>query len=299
MGGRLKLGQMLISKKLISPDQLASALSEQEEHSSRLGTTLVRMGFLEEESLLRVLASQLRLPVARIAGKTVNSEIVDLVPFELAEKYRCMPLFLRGEKDRRVLMLAMEDPSDSGVLDEIAARVEHPVKPVLVAPTDLEDALARHYDSAAPAPKSVELPPVEARPEPQPRRDGPPVSDTKPELPPLELGTDPAFDDGFTEGPEADSTPMPEFGDLLDMEMADEPSPDDSFESFEVEPPVGEPEFRETVPDFDRPEREPARHPASEPHVILRALSQLLVEKGILTREELAERLQRVLEEES
>ena len=66
MNKRLKLGEMLVAKGLIGEAQLAAALSEQRRWGKRLGMTLVLMGCLEEETLVRTLAAQLKLPVARI-----------------------------------------------------------------------------------------------------------------------------------------------------------------------------------------------------------------------------------------
>ena len=164
MGGRLKLGQILLSKELISPEQLAAALGEQERWGSRLGMTLVRMGFVEEEALIRVLAGQLRLPVARIRGKSVNSELLEYVPVELAEKYRCLPLFVREEGGAKTLFLAMEDPSDLEALDDLAFQIGEKLRPVLVAPTELEDALQRHYHGATLMGPTDALPPVRVSP---------------------------------------------------------------------------------------------------------------------------------------
>ena len=188
MGGRLKLGQILLSKELISPEQLAAALGEQERWGSRLGMTLVRMGFVEEEALIRVLAGQLRLPVARIRGKSVNSEVLEFVPVELAEKYRCLPLFVREEGGAKTLFLAMEDPSDLEALDDLSFQIGEKLRPVLVAPTELEDALQRHYHGAALMGPADALPPVRVS---QPRRPDPEDAETAPELPPLDPLLDP------------------------------------------------------------------------------------------------------------
>ena len=245
MGGRLKLGQILVSKGIISPEQLASALGEQERWGSRLGMTLVHLGFLEEETLVRVLAGQLRLPVARIRGKTVNGDVLGLVSVEQAEKYRCLPLFVREEAGAKVLFLAMEDPSDLQSLDELSFQVGEKLRPVLVAPTELEDALQRHYHGAA------LMGPSEPMSAPEPAVPSPEQTDTAPDLPPLD--------------------PVPE------LERMEEPAP---------------------------PEPEPAPEPSSppadghetgmEPQLILRALSQLLVEKGVISRDEIVERLRRL-----
>ena len=149
MGKRLKLGEMLVAKGLISETQLAAALVEQRRWGKRLGMTLVLMGFLEEETLIRTLAAQLKLPVARIRGKRVNAEVIELVPVELAEKHRCLPLFVKDQGGSRELFLAMEDPSDLDAQGELGFRIGFRIRPVLVAPTELEDALQRHYHWAA------------------------------------------------------------------------------------------------------------------------------------------------------
>lgn len=149
MSGKLKLGQFLVSRKLITPDQLSEALAEQDQWGSRLGITLVRKGFLEEEELVRALAGQLRVPVARIRGKSVRGDVVALVPQTLAEKHRCLPLFLRKEGGENVLFLGMEDPADLDAVDDIAFQIGHKVRAVLVAPTELEEAFERHYQSDA------------------------------------------------------------------------------------------------------------------------------------------------------
>lgn len=170
MARRLKLGQLLISKGLLDPEQLASALAEQERWGSRLGMTLVRMGYVEEDVLVKMLSRQLQLPVARIAGKRVKPEILERVPVELAEKYRCIPLFTREEAGAELLFVGMDDPSDLKAIDELSFRIEQEVRPVLVAPTELEEALQRNYhrarraaapaaaEPAAPAPAAGPLP---------------------------------------------------------------------------------------------------------------------------------------------
>jgi hypothetical protein len=126
MGERIKLGQILLDKGLIAREQLSAALGEQRQWGNRLGATIVGMGFLDEETLVRTLASQLRVPVARIKGKTVNPEVLAAVPLELAEKYRCMPLFHREDAGGRVLYLGMEDPSDLAAVDELSKTERQP-----------------------------------------------------------------------------------------------------------------------------------------------------------------------------
>ena len=75
-----------------------------------LGITLVRMGLLDEEALVRTLARQLKLPIAWLRGKWVEQDVLDLVPVELALKHRCLPLTVSDDGRGKALHLAMQDP---------------------------------------------------------------------------------------------------------------------------------------------------------------------------------------------
>jgi hypothetical protein len=249
MSKKHQLGQLLISKKLVAPAELAKALAEQQESGGRLGAILVRRGAVSEDGLVRALAGQLHIPVARIGGKTVNSEILSLVSAQLAEKYRCLPLFRRRDDAGPVLFLAMENPADHSSIDELSFQLGERLQPVLIGPAELEDALQRHYHPD-PVASAGSLPPLSMPPSPsQPEETD---TETAPELPPPDpllhptpaSGQDTAPDLGAlgaSAGAVADSSPIPA--------------------------------------------------PAVEPALILRALSQLLVEKGVIRRDELVERV--------
>jgi len=238
-----KIGDLLVAAGTIDEAQLTAALGEQKAWGRPLGMTLVRMGFVDENTLVHALASQLKLPVVQLAGKVVNQEVLDRVPIDLAEKYRCLPLLLNDEGGQQVLYLGMEDPADLDAVDEISFQIGDTVKPVLVAPSELEEALHRHYHWAS--------------------------NSTNPEM------TTVVEPDGFEAGGE------PEFIDL--------PVPGAS----------------------DQEGQAPAATPASSnsgatsggsagvpPESILRALSQLLVEKGVITRDELIDRIQSTMRSE-
>jgi hypothetical protein len=170
---RPRLGELLVEAGVIDRTQLGAALAEQRKWGGPLGTLVVRMGFVDEETLIRTLARQLKLPLAWLRGKRIGYEVLALLPGELAQKHRCLPLSLQGEGADRSLFLAMQDPVDLQALDEIGFRVGCAIKPVLVAPGELEDALRLHYP----------LTEVDSRPEAQ-RHEPPPASQDRgePEL---------------------------------------------------------------------------------------------------------------------
>jgi len=139
------LGQLLVRAGVLDTGSLAKGLAEHDRTGRPLGMTLVELGFVSEQTLVSTLAHQLGLPVARIASWPVNPELRELVPAALAEKHRCLPLALKDEGSRRSLYLAMVDPSDLECVEAVSAASGREIRIVLVAPSELDSALARHY----------------------------------------------------------------------------------------------------------------------------------------------------------
>jgi hypothetical protein len=146
MAERRKLGELLVMGGAIDQTQLGAALANQRQFGRPLGQTLVSMGFVDEETMIRTLARQLKLPVAWLKGKWVEPQVLELVPAELARKERCLPLTVTEEAGGKVLHLAMQDPGNLEVIDQVSFHVGHKVSPVLAAPSELEDAVKRHYE---------------------------------------------------------------------------------------------------------------------------------------------------------
>jgi hypothetical protein len=145
MAERPKLGQLLISAEVIVEGQLAAALDEQKQTGRPLGMTLVTMGYLDEETLVRTLARQLSLPIAWIRGKKIRQPVLELVPASIVGAHRCLPVRVDDQGGNKTLLLAMEDPADLLVLDEVALAAGMPVRPVLAAPSEIEESIQRHF----------------------------------------------------------------------------------------------------------------------------------------------------------
>jgi len=260
---RLKIGELLLGAGLIDDFQLQTALGEQRRWGGRLGTALVKLGFVEEAVLMRFLSRRLDVPLVRLGEKRPSPEVLDLVPAELAEKYHCLPLFRKREQGRNVLHLAMEDPTDLQALDDLSFRIGVPMRPVLVSPSELRDSLRRLYEAGHGAGRYAgELDEM-----------------------PLEPGdTAPVLDAGHLEMPDA-AEPIAH----LDVSAEAPPAPAPALEPAQrpAAEPEPEPELgaaRAVEP--ERPREVPTRS-------ILRALTQILIEKGVLTREELLDRVRR------
>src|SRR3990172_6425681 len=106
----------MVKEGLITNDQLAKALERQIIFGGRLGTNLVEMGAVSEETLARYLSKALGVPYADPEKfKDVPQEVRDALPPELAEKYTAFPI----AKERSRLHLAMKDPKDMAALDDL------------------------------------------------------------------------------------------------------------------------------------------------------------------------------------
>jgi hypothetical protein len=166
MAERPKIGELLVAAGVIDTAALEAALEKQRSEGGRLGKILLGMGVLDEEMLVRTVARQLDMPVAWLKGKQVKASVLAKLPGHLARKHHCLPVMV-DRKGPETLLIAMEDPSDATALDEVAIAAGCPVRVVLAAPSELEEALARHYPAArepepVPAPVSEPAPELDA-----------------------------------------------------------------------------------------------------------------------------------------
>lgn len=162
MRDRPKVGEILVQAGIIDEQQLAAALGEQARWGRRLGMTLIKLGMVQEGHLVRALARQFDLPVASLAGKKIAPEVLALVPAKVARDHSVVPLFVKKEGPKAQLFLGMEEPSDLGVLDDLAFRTGMMIRPVMVGPTEIGEAIDRYYMTrSAPAAPPASPPDLE------------------------------------------------------------------------------------------------------------------------------------------
>src|SRR5436189_4612897 len=93
-----KLGELLLRDGLITPDQLKKALLEQKNTGMRLGYTLVKLGFIEETEISKMLARQYRMPAVDLSRFEVDPKIIKLMPPDIAVKHTVLPLKREGRR---------------------------------------------------------------------------------------------------------------------------------------------------------------------------------------------------------
>lgn len=137
-----KLGEILVEAGVLTSAQLEDALKNQVVFGGRLGTNLIEMGFLGENDLAGYLSRKMGLPcVTSEQLMSVTPDIIRLLPKELAEKYHIIPLSL----DKKRLTLAMLDPSDLSLMDEISFVTGYFILPVIAPELRMVLSLEKHY----------------------------------------------------------------------------------------------------------------------------------------------------------
>ncbi len=135
------MGELLIKRNYITPEQLKKALDEQKLKGGRLESNLVKLGYVKEDELLSFLSAQYRVPSVKISKMEVNPAVTKLIPSSISKKYFIMPINRVGSK----LTLAMADPSNIVVIDEIKFMTGFNVEPVVASETEIIDAIKKYY----------------------------------------------------------------------------------------------------------------------------------------------------------
>ena len=141
--GVARLGDLLVKEGLITKEQLEKALAEQKTSGSRVGYNLVKMGFIPEIELTKVLARQYKMPAVDLSKFEVDPRIVKLVPADLAVKHLVLPL----KRDGRTLTVAMADPTNLGVVEDLKFITRYDIFPVIAGEFTLKNAIEKHYES--------------------------------------------------------------------------------------------------------------------------------------------------------
>ncbi len=140
-----RLGDLLIRENVLAPRDLERAKEDQRKNGGRLGEALVRLGLIQEEELTRLLSKQYGVPSVDLSNFEIDPEVVKVVPEELVQKYRIMPINRVGS----TLIVAVEDPSNMFAVDDIKFLTGYNVEMVLASPSAIKEAIDRHYDASA------------------------------------------------------------------------------------------------------------------------------------------------------
>ncbi len=139
-----RLGDVLIKEGLITREQLAQALAEQRASKHRLGYVLVKLGLVQELEITKLLARQYRMPAVDLSRFEVDPKLVKLIPGDLATKHVVLPL----KREGRTLTVAMADPTDHGLLEDLKFITRYDLFPVIAGEYTLRALIEKHYESS-------------------------------------------------------------------------------------------------------------------------------------------------------
>ena len=142
--GAARLGDMLVKASLVSKEQLEKALRQQESAGGRIGTNLVKLGFISEDDITSFLSRQYGVPSINLSHFDIDPVVIKLVPSEIAQKHQIIPINRTGN----VLTVAMADPSNIFAIDDIKFMTGFKVEPVVAAETSIKNSINKYYDSA-------------------------------------------------------------------------------------------------------------------------------------------------------
>ncbi len=138
---KVRVGDLLLEKQLITEEQLQQALAEQKRSGKKLGRAITDLGFVDEEVLLRTLADYFHYPFIELTHFRLNNTLVQRLPETQARRYRC--LVLSEEKDG--LLVGMSDPTDLMVIDDLQRILKVAIYPAFIREQELLSILDSVY----------------------------------------------------------------------------------------------------------------------------------------------------------
>ena len=138
-------GDFLVGRGVLTPPQLKEAIQKRKREGERLEQTLIRLGYVPEEQVLRQLADYSNLPFIDLDTYLIDAQVIKNIPEEMARRHILIPLFKIGD----TLTVAMANPLNILALDELRNRINRDVEIVVSTEEKIKRAIDQHYGSSA------------------------------------------------------------------------------------------------------------------------------------------------------
>lgn len=140
-----KLGEMLVKDNVISQDELDEALKQQEATRRSLGHVLIDLGLTSEWEMAAALGKQLNVPFITLSHYEIDEQVLNTIPTDIVKKYKIVPVDKTGD----ALTIALSDPSNIYLLDELKLLTKTDIIPVISFESDITEAIERYYPAVA------------------------------------------------------------------------------------------------------------------------------------------------------
>jgi type IV pilus assembly protein PilB len=139
--GKVKIGEILSKEGHITSFQLEEALNYQKKQNGRLGNILLRLGYIEEETIVNVLSRTYNYSSVILSRTTPDPQALNLVPYETAKRFMAFPIRLDGD----TLVIAMAEPTDTGAVEALQKEVKKDIDVSVATERDIAGAYRDHY----------------------------------------------------------------------------------------------------------------------------------------------------------
>jgi len=140
----VRIGELLLKEKRISPEQLQEALNYQRQNGGKLGLNLIKLGLVKDEEITSLLSKQYGVPSISLQKFEIDPAVIKLVPAETAQRYQILPLSRSGA----TLTIAMTDPTNVFAMDDIKFMTGYNVEPVVASETAVAEGIQKYYSQA-------------------------------------------------------------------------------------------------------------------------------------------------------
>ena len=140
----VRIGELLLKEKRITPEQLQEALNYQRQNGGKLGANLVKLDFVKDDEITALLSKQYGVPSIALNQFEIDPAVIKLVPAETARKYQIVPLSRSGA----TLTIAMTDPTNVFAMDDVKFMTGYNVEPVVASETGVAESIEKYYGSA-------------------------------------------------------------------------------------------------------------------------------------------------------
>jgi type IV pilus assembly protein PilB len=135
------LGEILVERKALTPEQLREAMERQQRSRKRLGEILMELGFADADAVLDGLSSQLGVPPTRVNSLTVTPEALSCLSEKIARKYTAVPMLKVGS----TLVVATANPRDLQAVDDLRFAAGCEIRTMIALESELQEALEAFY----------------------------------------------------------------------------------------------------------------------------------------------------------
>src|SRR6476619_3023464 len=143
----VRIGELLLKEKRITPEQLKQALNHQKTNGGKLGHNLVSLGLVKDEEITALLSRQYGVPSINLTQFDIDPSVTKLIPADTAQKYQIVPLSRAGA----TLTIAMTDPTNVFAMDDIKFMTGYNVEPVVASEVAVIDAIQKYYPNGGKA----------------------------------------------------------------------------------------------------------------------------------------------------